>query len=89
MTENREHDEQEQEQIPEAGAPAQATEEAVEAEPVVSSILVRATIKLAGIPLGAVGHVDPRSPYIAACLARGYLVPVEYPPRDPVDADAD
>lgn len=39
-------------------------------------ILARATIGLPGLPLGREALVDPSDPYIADCLARGYLVVV-------------
>ena len=39
-------------------------------------ILVRATVKLAGLQLGAVVLVDADDAFIVACLGAGYLVPV-------------
>lgn len=43
-------------------------------------LLVRSTIHLPEIGMGAVGTVDPRIPYIAGCLERGFLVPIGEPP---------
>lgn len=38
-------------------------------------IEVRAAIHLPGLPVGAVALVDPDEPYVARCLAAGYVVP--------------
>lgn len=37
-------------------------------------IVVRSTINLPGLPAGRTANVDPSKPYIARCLAAGYLV---------------
>lgn len=43
-------------------------------------ILARSTVKLPQIGLGATVWVDPNVPYIAACLQKRYLVPVDEEP---------
>jgi hypothetical protein len=43
-------------------------------------ILVRASINLPGLSLGALAWVDPEAPYIATCLEYGYLQPLEEEP---------
>lgn len=56
----------------------------------VTSLLVRSTIALPDIGMGALVYVDPRVPYIAGCIARGFLVPVvvEEPETAEVDEHA-
>lgn len=40
-------------------------------------IEARATINLSGIRAGKTALVDPNDPYIARCIANGFLVPTE------------
>lgn len=40
-------------------------------------LIVRATVNLAGLRAGETALVDPRQPYIASCLARELIVPVD------------
>lgn len=40
-------------------------------------LLVEATVNLPGLRRGERAHVDPALPYIADCLARELVVPVE------------
>jgi hypothetical protein len=52
-------------------------------------IWVRATISLPGLPLGRAVLVDPSDSYMADCLERGYLQPIqevseELPPEEAV-----
>lgn len=42
-----------------------------------AAVLVRATVNLPRLPAGTEALVDPTIPYIAGCLDKGLLVPVE------------
>lgn len=50
-------------------------DELVEPEP--QEILVRATVHLPDLPVGAEAYVDPRDPYMAQLLAGRLLVPAD------------
>lgn len=52
-------------------------------------MIVRATVNLPGLQRGKMAETDPEVPYIARCLAAGYLVEVDtegervMPPQTP------
>jgi hypothetical protein len=48
---------------------------------VAEKIVVRATVNLPKLKVGRTALVDPKEPYVAACLNGGLVVPVQEPKK--------